>query len=268
MLEMLRPTVQLLPPAANPKPYYRAAMFAEYLGISPSGYAIFTGANPLASWFKLYGFTSEAAALGALRSAKTLSQRLGISYVTLVDLVRTGFVNPRLDALIILSKLGIESRDLFRYQKEPGYPELTEAEKNAFEKRLAGLGDSVQLDLKGIKDKLDTSWKAARPNEILLLVDPDTGCNFDLTSLKYGDGKDADALALLKINLFVRLWKKLGWTIEETDRALQVLLPKNSLPLTGANLSAAMTSALIYFAHLKTLTERLKVGQNGRLKLL
>ncbi|MCI0422985.1 MAG: hypothetical protein L0312_27800, partial [Acidobacteria bacterium] len=81
-------------------------------------------------------------------------------------------------------------------------------------------------------------------------------------------GDPADLLVWLKINLFVRLWKKLGWTMEETDRALQAFLPKNSLPLTAANLGAALKTALLYLAHLKALDERVKVGKNSRLKLL
>ncbi len=73
---------------------------------------------------------------------------------------------------------------------------------------------------------------------------------------------------MIKINLFVRLWRKLGWTIEETDRALQAFLPAASLPLTAANLGEALKTALIYIAQFKRLDERVKVGKDRRLKLL
>lgn len=268
VLEFLRPSDELFPPASNPKPYYRAAIFAEYLGISPAEYTIFTSPNPLTNWFELYGYASEADALIALRSAKTLSRRLGISYKDIVEVVKTAFINPRLDSLVVLRKLGIEAQDFFRYKREAGYTELSEAERQAFDQRLTDLGKSVGLTLEEIKSQLDSAWQPGSMGSILLLADPDTGCSFDLTRLRYGDGQDADAQAFLLINLFVRLWKKLGWTLEETDRALQIFLPKSLQPLGGANIGAALTSALVYLAHLKSISERISVGKNSRMKLL
>ena len=79
-------------------------------------------------------------------------------------------------------------------------------------------------------------------------------------------------LVLIKINLFVRLWKKLGWTIEETDRALQVFMPNNIQPVTDryfeVAFGTAFKTALVYLAHLKSLDERVNVGKDSRLKLL
>lgn len=100
-------------------------------------------------------------------------------------------------------------------------------------------------------------------DKILVLADPDAGCNFDLTTLQYANGTPADDIAFLRINLFVRLWRKLGWSIEETDRALQLFAPQ-----FGSNGSYSLKTALIYLAHLKTLDKRLKVGRQSRLKLL
>ncbi|MBK9316765.1 MAG: hypothetical protein IPM55_21345 [Acidobacteria bacterium] len=231
VLELFRPADDLFPPAANPEPYYRAAIFAECLGISPSEYGIFTSTNPLTNWFELYGYANEADALAALKSAKMLSRRLGVSYKEMVELVRTGFINPRLDVLVILRKLDVDANELFRYKEQSGYQPFSTEEKEAFEDRLAELTESFNLTLDDAKAQLETAWQTGRVNEILLLADPDTGCSFDLTTLRYADGRDADALVFLKINLFVRLWKKLGWTMEETDRALQVFLPTKSANL-------------------------------------
>src|SRR5262249_24997007 len=95
-----------------------AAIFIESLGLSPTEAAIFTDPNPLATWFELYGYPDEATALTVatdpasgqridLNSAKALARRLGVSYTDLVQIIRTGFVNPTLDTLVILHKLGI-----------------------------------------------------------------------------------------------------------------------------------------------------------------
>src|SRR5262249_431670 len=62
----------------------------------------------------------------------------------------------------------------------------------------------------------------------------------------------------------------LGWSIEETDRALTPFIPA-SAPFDGTAANFAkrpLRTALIYLAHLKALDERLKVGKQSRLKLL
>ena len=38
------------------------------------------------------------------------------------------------------------------------------------------------------------------------------------------------------LNYLVRLWRRLGWSLAETDRALQVFLPTDPDPRTGATL--------------------------------
>jgi Neuraminidase-like domain len=89
-----------------------------------------------------------------------------------------------------------------------------------------------------------------------------------LTTLRYANGTAADPLVFLKLNLFVRLWRKLGWTIAELDQALQVFIPSTMLPLTGMNTGTALKTALVYLAHLKEISDRLNLGRNSRIKLL
>jgi hypothetical protein len=48
--------------------YNRANIFAEYLGISPAEYGIFTNTDPLAKWWDLFGYTGESAALNVTRN--------------------------------------------------------------------------------------------------------------------------------------------------------------------------------------------------------
>ncbi|MFL6201533.1 MAG: neuraminidase-like domain-containing protein [Thermoanaerobaculia bacterium] len=245
----------------DPAPGDLPAVFIEYLGLSPAEHATITGAASLASWHLLYGFDDQQAALAELASAKALARRLGVSYKQLIDLVRTDFVNSELGALVLLRKLGVDVDDVFKF-KSNGDPLF----QQAFQQRLDDLATAFpSFDAAAW---LDQAWQDKLFDRILVLADPDTGCNFDATTLRYADGTSADALALIRINLFVRLWKKLGWTIEETDRALRVFLPASSLPLTAANLGEALSTALIYLAHFKRLDETVKAGSNKRLKLL
>ncbi len=102
----------------------------------------------------------------------------------------------------------------------------------------------------------------------LVLVGPATGCDFNETTLRFeSDPGDEDPFrwALLKLNLFVRLWRKLGWTIEELDRMLQVCVPGGVASLNGDNLGAALKTALIRLAHLEALREELGLGKEIRL---
>ncbi len=277
MLEIFRPSDELFAPAlpAERVPYYRTDIFAEYLNISLDEYKIFTEADSLAKWQKLYGYEKEADALAALKSAKTLSRRLGVSYKQLVEIVQTWFINPKLDALVILRKLGLNTDDVFLHKAPPDEAALTpekkaelKAKREAFEKKLDNLTKTFAPAGFNARTWLDTAWTNGDFKEILVLADPEAGCNFDKTILQYANGNPTDGLVFLKINLFVRLWKKLGWTMEETDRALRVFVPQKSLPLTGANLGDALKTALVYLAHLQALDQEVKVGKNSRLKLL
>jgi peptidoglycan hydrolase-like protein with peptidoglycan-binding domain len=268
-LEVFRPGDELFAPAENPAAYYRAQIFAEYLGLSPAEYDLYTSPT-FADWRALYGYDkagdTDLSARMALKSAKTLSRRLGVSYKELTELVKTSFVNPKLDALATLRKLDVELSDVFRHKKHPNYPLYTPEDDAEFEKRLTLLTEKFKPDFDA-KQWLDDAWDQHNFEKILVLRDPEAGCSFDETLVQCADGSDVETIDLLKLNLFVRLWKRLGWTMEETDRALQTFLPAN-LAIGDATLGEAMKTALIYLAHLKQLAELINVDANSRLKLL
>lgn len=212
-----------------------------------------------------------------LRSAKALARRLGLSYREITQVVMSGFVNPGLSKLTLLYRARLSIGDAHRYQVDhaalvpiPAAPTAEQQKKlddiAAFEQRLSDFAAEAGSDLATLKARvlgIDFS-------QMLVLADPDAGCNFDLTTLQHADGSSVTPIELVRINLFVRLWRRLGWSIEETDRALQVLTPRNvPFDALDANLQKRpLASALVHLAHLKALDERLKFGANGRLKLL
>ena len=261
--------------------YYRAQILAESLGISPAEYAVFTVLDTT-KWFNLYGtYANEAAALNDLKSAKTLSQKLGISYQDLVDLMTTGFLNPALYPLLFqFERFGIDMSDAFSFTGQPGYPPLVDTPPahalTDFKNLLAGITQRYHAQ----NPTFDaTTWltnllPANYSKKVLVLADPDTGCNFSGTVLQYADNSltsGATPLDFLKFNLFVRLWKKLGWTIDEVDRALQTFFPANlpawTDPGFAAAFGAAWKTALVYLAHLDDLNTRLAPAL-GRIALL
>ncbi|HEY0609789.1 MAG TPA: neuraminidase-like domain-containing protein, partial [Chitinophaga sp.] len=140
-------------------------------------------------------------------------------------------------------------------------------EVKAFEQRMDDLSKQFASSGLNVKEWMNTALQNKVFKNILILADPDTGCNFDETTFRYADGRAADDIAFLKVNLFVRIWRKLVWSITETDRALQAFIPKNT-PFDAAHLNQSpLKTALLYLAHLKTLDEQLHLGGQGRLIL-
>jgi hypothetical protein len=278
ILEIFRPSDDLFAPASNRKRYYRAEIFAESLGLSPSEYSIFTDPATLNDWFALYGFSNASDAKAALTSAKTLAQSLSLSYKELIAVVNTWFVNPDLHALVVLEKMQLELEEVLHYKNSDGQTTPTSCpdgssnsladEQAAFEKHLSDTTASFEVFNFDAKAWLDKTWQSGDFKRALVLTNTGDACDFGKTVLSYVEGAPPDPAVFLRLHLFVRLWKKLGWTIEELDRALQVAIPKNYLPLTLANIGAAFQTALLYLAHFKTLEEGLAAGKDRRLKLL
>lgn len=281
VLEVFRRSDELFVPA---QPFDRSDIFMESLGFSPAEVSLFTNPDPLSSWHRLYGFNTAAQATTEaidastgqridLNSAKALARRLGVTYKEIAEIVQTGFINPKLTRLHLLYKLGVSINDARFYLEHKNDPapvsveeQKRQLEVQAFAQKLAELAETFQVTTAQLEAKLqDIPF-----DKILVLADTDTGCNFDLTTLRYADGRKAAPIAFLRINLFVRLWRKLGWSIEETDRALSVFIPQ-SAPFDDnpANLAKQpLKTALVYLAHLKALDEKVKTGKQSRLKLI
>ncbi|HLJ88497.1 MAG TPA: neuraminidase-like domain-containing protein [Candidatus Angelobacter sp.] len=296
VLDTLRPADTLELFTSNPAvSYYRAQILAEALGISPAEYAVYTAADTT-KWFTLYGYTTEAAALGALPNAKTLSQKLGVSYQALADLAETGFLNPGLFPLIFqFQRFGIDMGTAFSFTNQAGYPVLDAQHTADFQAELNAI--TAQYKQQNPNSTFDaTAWlkkllPAKYSQTVLVLADPNTGCNFSGTTLQYADGSAAKPLDFLKLNLLVRLCTQLGcsldqdageqpapaeagsssWTLDEIDRGLQAFLPGNLPAFTDPGFAAAFgnawKTALVYLAHLDDLNTRLNPAL-GRSALL
>jgi hypothetical protein len=276
ILDIFRASSDLFPAAAHARSYGLASVFAEALRLSPAEYALFTDAAVHHNWHQLYGFESASEAANELASAKTLAQRLGLSYRDLIETINTWFVNPQLHALVVLEKIGSELEEILRYKKsaasakgcsDSGESSLKE-ENSAFEEHLTQATGSLENLSFDVKSWLEKAWQGGDLNHALVLSNPGDPSNFAQTTLVNADGSPADASVLLRLHLFVRLREKLGWTNRELDHALLVAIPKSYLPLTTANMGAAFTTALLYLAHFKTLEAQLNFGKEGRLKLL
>jgi peptidoglycan hydrolase-like protein with peptidoglycan-binding domain len=256
---VVQPTT--LKPSASGRTDGWTDVWFERLQLSPGDVTALTNSG---AWYALFGYPSADKALemettaGAagpastgLLNAKTLARRLGISYKELVELVRTRFINPQIESLITLNRLGIDPNTLDRYLGE-GSP-LPAAEKTEFEAALRA--QNIQAaDLRPLRS--ETIRRAT-----LILRSPGVGCNFAETTLAFDqDPPNVDAamaLALLKMNALVRLHKKLGWDIHELDRAIMALMP-GVASLTMATWPDALRTLLIYLVHVEQIRERLQ----------
>ncbi len=264
VLEAFRRTDELNAPAAQPQRYGHAAVFTESLGLSPAELRILTVADPLAEWFRLYGYDDAPTALAELASARTLANRLGVKYTELDLLVRTCFVNPALRGLAVLDKLDVEVQDVFRFRGHAAWAAepLSQEDRQEYTDRLQALGVDAQ-------NALEAAWTAGRLDKILILRPPPGGCDFEKTLAKHADGTAAEPYDLLRLHIFVRLWRRLGFRIQELDEALAALVPGfGEQPLPAAGLGAALATALVYVAHLETVRSSLRIRKRAREHLL
>ncbi|CAH1073230.1 neuraminidase-like domain-containing protein [Candidatus Nitrotoga sp. 1052] len=281
VLEVLLPNDGLFAPTQS---LDRFTIFMESLGFSLGETAIFIDIDPLAKWHELYGFMTAAEAVTVatdpntkqridLNSAKALSRRLGVSYKEIAEIVQTGFVNPKLAKLGVLYKLGASIHDARFYLAHKNDPAPVSIEDNKRRLEVDAFTEEMQvlaLAFNVSTAQLEAELQAIPFDGVLVLADPDAGCNFDLTTLQYADGTKADPIAFLRINLFVRLWRKLGWSIEEVDRALCTFVPKE-VPFDDDPINLGkqpLRTALIYLSHLKALDEKVRVGKQSRIKLI
>ena len=96
-------------------------------------------------------------------------------------------------------------------------------------------------------------------------------CSFDTVEFRYArpdfDNNELQPIEFLKLLRFVRLWKKLGWSIEQTDKAIKALYPTDQFPAPEDDWDAARTkldmgfqTLLIRLAHLQVIMKKLNLN--------
>jgi hypothetical protein len=221
----------------------------ERMGLGPADVKTLTGEH---DWYALYGYADAPTALAELVNAKTLSRRLGVSYKELVELIKTSFVNPAIDSLVVLHRLEVDPHDIERYLNPPPQDPLTPSEASAFKARLEGQGLAI-------KD-LQPLWSDAVRERVVLLRAPAAGCDFSAVTLAFAktpaNSADSLTMALRRMNAFIRLQRKLGWSTQLLDGALRAFLRPDVTALDSANWADAMRTALMYLAHLQEISQR------------
>jgi hypothetical protein len=210
----------------------------EELSLSRDEYEILTdgGANPL---WRIYGFpngTADAGVITELSNAKQFTRRLGITYEDVVEILKTRFVNPNSDLVPKLERLGVS----FGAMQALKNGTLSDADFDAMLPTGAGAPDPAEYD-NDIKGWVRNQNNFDRIMAIITLVDPSADpdpCNFDHLEFRFARPMAAPddtstrlgAVEFVRLLRFIRLWKKLGWTVEQTDAAICALFPVPAFP--------------------------------------
>lgn len=248
------------------------SILVEQLGLSGAEDAILTGSSPLTRWRDLYGGigTNNTDAVNLLKNARTLARRLDISYRDLAALVMTHWVNPDLDPVVMLRKMGIEVATLFAYKGAAGTTPLSQEERDAVRATLDAFSSRHAPLLPGFNaaDWVDQAWASGAFDRSLYLKAPAADCAFDQVELLRRDGSAPQPMDFVRLAFLVRLQKRLGWSIEELDRALRVVVPRSLAGLAASELGPALRAALPAMAQIDQLVGKLDLGPDARLKLL
>ncbi len=242
-MERLRKTDDL---ERGANPYGWRDILMEEISLSRAEYEVLTDSTAVPLW-QMYGFqagTADADVTAGLANAKQLTRRVGITYDELVAILTTRFFNPNGNLVPKLERLGVP----FATLKALKDGTITDAAFDALlpTGTLAPNPAEYGGDIKAWVRQQDNN---DRIMGIITLTDPALGpdsCSFDNLEFRYSkpmaDVNDTStrlgAVEFLRLARFIRLWKKLGWTIEQTDSAICALYRADLMPLDASDIDA------------------------------
>src|SRR6185369_11441309 len=137
-------------------------------------------------------------------------ERSGLDYGELVALVKTRFMNRTLQGegdFDYLSRLGIPAFDI-RVWIQAGFPPLPAPIETAV---LAAGEDPLVF----------AEWVKRRSRSVVINTAFDAPCDLDRQTLMHLDGTLLLPDELVRLFRFIRLWRKLGWSIEDVDHVIE-----------------------------------------------
>ena len=225
--------------AVNPAPAAAAAraIAAESLRLSQEDYVIVAGqafdGTADATAVHVYFGLASANDLESLAAVPELLRRSGLKYVDLVELVKTRFVNSYQDTLDVLDRLfsgsPIPAASLYTKLQQIRSGALNPANDAAITAALAAYNTANGTN---VTPAQFGQWVVAHFDEfrqVVTLYEPESRCTLETTVLRtiehvYTGGASGITAAIWsRIHRFVRLWRKLGWTIHELDLMLAAL---------------------------------------------
>ena len=241
--------------SVNPEPNAigQRAIAAESLAICQEEYQILTGedfasaadATPLHQYF---GYTS-AGDLEDLSAVREFLRRSGVAYTDLVELVQTLFINPFQGVLDFLQRLfsfaTIDADDIYAKLEQIEAGTLNSADDADIAAALTAYNTSLGSSVTTVEFDEWVTEHLSEFRQVITLYEPQSKCDLDTTTLRTIESiYEASATSGItnaswsKIHRFIRLWRKLGWTIHETDLMLAAFGESDSIPETISELES------------------------------
>jgi len=216
----------------------------EWVGLSRVEYTLLTDST--ISVKDLYGYSAGAATndvMNELSGFKVFARRIGITYQELTALLQTRFVNPACSLIAKLERLHVPFATIAALKNNT----ITSSDFDAL--LPAGLDATEYGASTGNAPAAVRAWITNQANydRIMSLIvvanptHPGDMASIDELELRYANpdnsGNKLQRIDFVRLLRFVRLWRKLGWTIEQTDLAIEALYPTPQLP-TGVDEAA------------------------------
>ncbi|MEG3838648.1 peptidoglycan-binding protein [Microcoleus sp. herbarium14] len=159
-------------------------------------------------------------AVGALiAGVPEFLHRTKLSYIELVDLLKTRFINPKQQLLVttdeFLKDAELTNKDI-QQLIENNFTNPTPEIQNKLTKAGITL-EQIQARIEPLRSK------------VIVLYAEKSECELNKTFLQYLGGNSLTDVDAGKIQRFIRLWRKLGWTMPELDSALRALIEPDTL---------------------------------------
>ncbi|MFD4368970.1 neuraminidase-like domain-containing protein [Rhodococcus sp. NPDC058521] len=269
--------------ATNPAPdsSTAAALAAESLRMSEEEYRAiaaksFDGTDDGTAVHVYYGYAATAE-LEQLASVRELLARSGLSYPELVELISTRFVNPHRDALAFLERI-------VKHATIPSTVLYTRLEQIEAGTRDPATDPAVTAALRAFNAAEGTHitpaqfgrWIAENLSDVrqvITLYEPQSKCALDTTRLRtiesIYEARDTSGVTeptWSRIHRFVRLQRRLKWTLRDTDVVLGGLGADDITPDTikqlesathlGTTLKLAPALLAVLWGHIDTLGDK------------
>ena len=213
------------------------AIQAESLQISEEQFIALTGekfdgstvARPLNEYFGYASLSEVENMAGTVSNGiHEFLHRAGIHYTDLIALIKTKFINPHQDKLEFIENLFASSSN----KSDVIYNKLKQIKAGS----LSPSADAIlmtSLGAKGISDVAFTQWVTNNFDDldsVINLYQSNSLCDLDTTYLRtiknvYAPLSKSGILdpQWSRIHRFIRLWRKLGWKMNEVDLMLTSL---------------------------------------------
>ncbi len=169
-----------------------------------------TGIPDAATWNILGGNDPHSLEV-FLSDVPEFLRRTGIAYTDLIELLKTEFVNPGFSVLQFLEDHGIS------------YADLDDLAKSGFATPNANILKALLDPALGLTQAQFISWVKPRfkhMGRFIVLRSGAAQCDLNATAIVRLNDEPVGDSAWNLINRFIRLWRRLGWSIRDVDRAM------------------------------------------------